>query len=92
MFQSGMQETNTRKVCIKNIKPDIFKQLLHYIYSGQTSSKLSEENAQPLFVAADMYDVDDLKYECVRFLLSCIKLENAINLMAWAHVHSIDSL
>ncbi|KZR99606.1 Uncharacterized protein APZ42_004459 [Daphnia magna] len=92
MFQSGMQETNTRKVCIKDIKPDIFKQLLHYIYSGRTSSKLSEENAQPLFIAADMYDVDDLKYECVQFLLSCIKLENAINLMAWAHVHSIYSL
>uniref|UniRef100_A0A0P5QQ63 Btb/poz domain-containing protein n=1 Tax=Daphnia magna TaxID=35525 RepID=A0A0P5QQ63_9CRUS len=92
MFQSGMQETNTRKVCIKDIKPDIFKQLLHYIYSGRTSTKLSEENAQPLFVAADMYDIEDLKDECVQFLLTCIKLENAINLMAWAHVHSIDSI
>ncbi|KAI9563144.1 hypothetical protein GHT06_010601 [Daphnia sinensis] len=92
LFQSGMQETSTRKICIKDIKPDIFKQLLHYVYSGRLSTKLSEEIAQPLFVAADMYDVDDLKTECVRFLLSCIKLENAINLMAWAHIHSIDSL
>uniref|UniRef100_A0A0N8C534 Btb/poz domain-containing protein n=1 Tax=Daphnia magna TaxID=35525 RepID=A0A0N8C534_9CRUS len=92
MFQSGMQETNTRKVCIKDIKPDIFKQLLHYIYSGRTSTKLSEEIAQPLYVAADMYDIEDLKDECVQFLLCCIKLENAINLMAWAHVHSIDSI
>ncbi|XP_045023631.1 speckle-type POZ protein B-like [Daphnia magna] len=92
MFQSGMQETNTRKVCIKDIKPDIFKQLLYYIYSGRTSTKLSEEIAQPLYVAADMYDIEDLKDECVQFLLSCIKLENAINLMAWAHVLSIDSI
>uniref|UniRef100_A0A0P5AS36 Btb/poz domain-containing protein n=1 Tax=Daphnia magna TaxID=35525 RepID=A0A0P5AS36_9CRUS len=92
MFQSGMQETNTRKVCIKDIKPDIFKQLLHYIYSGRTSTELSEEIAQRLFVAADMYDIEDLKDECVQFLLTCIKLENAINLMAWAHVHAVDSL
>ncbi|XP_045032741.1 BTB/POZ domain-containing protein 6-like [Daphnia magna] len=92
MFYDRMQETSTRKVCIKDIKPDIFKQLLHYIYSGRTSTKLSEENAQPLFVAADMYDIEDLKDECVQFLLTCIKLENAINLMAWAHVHAVDSL
>ncbi|KAI9563145.1 hypothetical protein GHT06_010603 [Daphnia sinensis] len=92
LFQRGMQETNTRKVCIKDIKPDIFKQLLHYIYSGQTSTKLSEETAQPLFVAANMYDIEDLKDECVQFLLTCIKLKNAINLMAWAHVHSVDSI
>lgn len=92
MFHGEMQETSTRKVCIKDIKPDIFKQLLHYIYSGRTSTKLSEENAQPLFVAADMYDIEDLKDECVQFLLTCIKLENAINLMAWAHVHAVDSL
>ncbi|XP_057368104.1 protein roadkill-like [Daphnia carinata] len=92
MFQSGMQEASTRKVCIKDIKPDIFKQLLHYIYSGRTSPELSEEIAQPLFVAADMYDIGDLKDECIQFLLSCISLENAVNLMAWAHVRSIDSL
>ncbi|KAK4015109.1 hypothetical protein OUZ56_030099 [Daphnia magna] len=92
MFHGGMQETSTRKVCIKDIKLDIFKQLLHYIYSGRTSTKLSEENAQPLFVAADMYDIEDLKDECVQFLLTCIKLENAINLMAWVHVHEVDSL
>ncbi|KZS09674.1 Uncharacterized protein APZ42_026064 [Daphnia magna] len=92
MFQSRMKETNTRKVCIKDIKPDIFKQLLHYIYSGRTSTELSEEIAQRLFVAADMYDIEDLKDECVQFLLTCIKLENAINLMAWAHVHAVDFL
>ncbi|KAK4023426.1 hypothetical protein OUZ56_008838 [Daphnia magna] len=84
MFHGGMQETSTRKVCIKDIKPDIFKQLFRDIYS--------EENAQPLYVAADMYDVDELKDKCVQFLLTCLKLENAINLMAWAHVHAVDSL
>ncbi|XP_057368083.1 BTB and MATH domain-containing protein 42-like [Daphnia carinata] len=92
MFQSGLREASTRKICIRDIKPDIFKQLLHYIYSGRTSTELSEEIAQPLFVAADMYDIGDLKDECIQFLLSCITLENALNFMAWAHIYSIDSL
>lgn len=92
MFQNDMKEAKTKQVSIKDIKPEIFKQLLYYIYSGRTSATLTEDAARLLFAAADIYNVQDLKNECARFLLTCVRLDNAINLMAWAHLHSVDKL
>ncbi len=92
MFKHDMQESKTRQVKIQDIKPDIFKPLLHYIYSGRICEPLSETSAQPLYVAADKYDISDLMKECVRFLFSRIRVDNASNLMVWAHLHSVDTL
>jgi hypothetical protein len=92
MFQHEMKETKTGQVSIQDIQPDIFKQLLHYIYSGRLSILLTETTAQRLFEAADKYDIGDLKKECVDFLLLCIRVDNVINLMAWANIHSVEEL
>ena len=94
MFQPDMQqESKVDIVNIQDIEAEIFKELLHYIYSGQTASPLSDIiTTQSLYVAADKYDVNDLKEECVDFLLSCVRIDSAINLMAWAHLHSVDEL
>jgi speckle-type POZ protein len=92
MFQHEMKETKTGHVNIQDIQPDIFKQLLHYIYSVQLSVPLTETTAQLLFEAADKYDIGDLKDECIDFLLDYIRVDNVINLMAWAHIHSVDQL
>ena len=93
MFQhSSMKEQETGRVDIEDIQLDIFKELLHYIYSGRTRMSLTEETAQSLFMAADKYDIGDLKEECVAFLLTCFRVENALTLMAWAHLNSVDNL
>lgn len=92
MFQNNMSESHTGRVTITDIKPEIFKELLHFIYSGRTLTALTEDTAQSLFVLADKYDIEDLKESCVRYLLSTVRVDNAINLMAWAHLHSVDKL
>lgn len=92
MFQHDMQESNTREVAIEDIRPEIFKELLHYIYSGRCSNPLTEDTVQPLFVAADKYDIKDLKEDCVRYLLPSVNVKNAIELMIWADLQSIDNL
>ncbi|EFX77450.1 hypothetical protein DAPPUDRAFT_26434, partial [Daphnia pulex] len=92
MFQHEMKETKTGQVSIQDIQLDIFKQLLHFIYSGRLSLPLTETSAKRLFEAADKYDIGDLKEECIAFLLTCISVNNVINLMAWAHIHSVDQL
>ena len=92
MFEHDMKEAATGEVEIEDVQPDIFKQLLHYIYSGRLSTPLTETTAQPLFVAADKYDINDLKEECVFFLLTCVRVDNAISLFVWAHLHSVDEL
>ncbi len=92
MFQHDMKEAKTGQVTVEDIQPDIFRQLLQYIYSGRICQPLTETTAQPLFVAADKYDIEDLRKECVAFLLSCIRVDNAINLLVWSHLHSVDEL
>lgn len=92
MFTTDMLEAKTGKVVIKDIKPEIFKELLHFIYSGRTKESLTEETAQPLIIAADKYDVKSLKKEGVRYLLTQIRASNAIDLLIWGHLHSAEKL
>ena len=89
MFQSnGMRESTTGHVDIKDIQY-IFE-WLHYIYSGQIGTPLSEEAAQSLFVAADMYDIADLKDKCVQLLVPFIRIDHSISLLTWANFYSAE--
>ncbi|KAI9562785.1 hypothetical protein GHT06_010240 [Daphnia sinensis] len=92
MFNHDMQEAKTGKVVINDIKSDIFKELLHYVYMGRTKSLLTADTVQQLFVAVDKYDIADLRNECVDYLLSNIESKNAISIMVWADLHSVDNV
>jgi speckle-type POZ protein len=90
MFKHDMQEAKTGKVSIKDFDLETFRELLHFIYLGRTSEPLDASKAQPLFLAADKYDILDLREDCSRKLLSSMQLCNAIELMIWAHNNSVD--
>lgn len=92
MFQHDMRESKTREVVIQDIQPEVFNDLLHFIYSGRTQAPLNENTAQLMFMAADKYNVEDLKEDCVSFLLSQMQTTNALDLMVWAHLHSIEKI
>lgn len=94
MFQSDMQEAATKRVVVTDIEPPIFKQLLQYMYAGKAPDLrlLADEIAQPLLLAADKYDIQDLKDECQMLLRSRITVENAIDTLIWAHYHSATRL
>ena len=90
MFQEPYE--SSREVNIADIRLDIFKELLHYIYAGRISKPWTEAIAMPLYVAADKYNIGDLTKECVDFLLHCIRVDNVITFMVWAHLYSVDKL
>lgn len=92
MFKIDMQEAKTGIVDIKDIQPEIFKELLHFIYSGRTKESLTEETAQPLIIAAEKYDIKSLKNEGVRYLLTQIRADNAIDLLILGHLHLAEKL
>ncbi|EFX88135.1 hypothetical protein DAPPUDRAFT_34136, partial [Daphnia pulex] len=92
MFKTDMQEAKTGIVDIKDIQPEIFKELLHFIYSGRTKESLTEDTAQPLIIAAEKYDIKSLKNESVRYLLTQIRADNAIDLLILGHLHSAEKL
>jgi hypothetical protein len=90
IFQSQLQEMG--QVFIKDFPLKVFKELLHFIYSGKTITPLTEETAKSLFLAATAYVIPDLKRECADFLLKSVKVKNAINLMIWAHLNSVEDI
>ncbi|KAI9562786.1 hypothetical protein GHT06_010241 [Daphnia sinensis] len=92
MFTNDMVEAKTGQVAITDIEKEIFKEPMHYIYAGHTSTPLTELTARSLYEAAEKYDIQDLREECVDFLLFHIQLNNAIHLLIWANAHSIDEI
>jgi speckle-type POZ protein len=92
MFYHNLQESETGKVFVQDIRPQIFKEMLHYIYSGQTLAPLTDAIAQPLFVVSDKYDIEDLKEKCVRYLLRSVRKSNAVDLLVWANLHSVEKI
>jgi hypothetical protein len=54
---------------------------------------LTEEKiTRLLFELADKYGTGTLKEECVDVLLTQIDIENVIDMLVWAHFHSIEKL
>lgn len=89
MFQHDMQEARSGKVNILDVQPNIFKEFLYYIYSGRILTSQTEDTAQSLFLLADKYDIADLKNECESFIVSSVRVDNAISMLIWADAHSI---
>ncbi len=92
MFYHNLQKSMTCKVFVQDIRPQIFKEMLQYIYSGQTMAPLTDAIAQPLFVLSVKYDIEDLKEKCVHYLLKSIRTSNAVDLLVWANLHSVDKI
>jgi len=91
MFTQDFIESRTRVIEIKDIQPQVFKQLLQYIYTGKAELE-HEDLAYDLLAAADMYGVESLKEECASVLTKNLKVENAIETLILAHLHSIPHL
>lgn len=93
MFQHDMREAQTREVVVSDIDSSVFKQFLHYVYAGRAPElKLTDDVAQPLLLAADKYDVADLKEECLSLLKSRMTVDNVIDTLIWAYYHSMTRL
>lgn len=51
--QAGMTEAQTGQVTVQDIRPAVFRQLLHYLYSGEAPKLEDDDVTIPLFIAAD---------------------------------------
>ncbi|XP_031787262.1 speckle-type POZ protein B [Nasonia vitripennis] len=88
VFASLLEENRTESNCnrnssileIKDVKPKIFKKLLHYIYTDKVDS-IDSKIAKDLLVAAIKYDVKGLKVICEEFLYNSINVDNAIEIL-----------
>jgi hypothetical protein len=85
-----MLESRTRQVTITDIDEEVFRQLLIHMYSG-SAPKIEKENiAQLLYAAADKYDIETLKSDCID--VKKLDINNAIEMLLWSHLHFIPKL
>ncbi|KAG8194772.1 hypothetical protein JTE90_017214 [Oedothorax gibbosus] len=71
---------------IVDMKPEILKKMLKYIYSGQIDELTSTE-AGDLLYAADKYQLDLLKKICVNKLKSTLSASNVLDILVIGDLH-----
>ena len=62
---------------IQDFTPSVVEEMLRYIYTGNAPNIV--ETADQLLIAAEKYQLDDLKNLCEQELSNNIKIENAID-------------
>ena len=88
MFQHNFKENHEKVVLIKEIEPNVFEELLCYIYTGRFNGSGRNVDVAELFIAADKYAVETLKEECALILSRKLKVENAAQYLVLAHLHN----
>lgn len=86
MFQGDFIENQERVVKITDIMPEVFEQLLCYIYTGDAD--LKNGDAENLMIAADKYAIDSLKEVCSLHLSTNITVRSASRYLVLSHLHN----
>ena len=81
MFKQPMREQSTNKIKMEDIEPEVFKELLRFIYTGRISTATMETMATGLFVAADKYLLEELKMKCEKYLVLHMSPDNCVVLL-----------
>lgn len=86
MFQHDMVEKTTGEVDISDCSTAGFKAFLQYLYSGKAD--VSTANVMDLYYAADKYQVDDLKANCVVFMKNSLSIGTFCDVLALSIRHN----
>ena len=96
MFRNDFRENRERMVLIEDIQAKIFENLLQYIYVGKCAllenADKDENEVADLLIAADKYNVASLKEECELYFSRILTVENAIQYLIFASLHSAPEL
>lgn len=83
-------EAQNGTINVTDVGINVFRPLLTYLYQGHCA--LPESLLADLFVAADKYQLLDLKTKCERELLKTLRKENALDIALFAHRRNAESL
>ena len=90
MFSHNMKEKRDSIVEIQDMDADILHEMIVFMYSGKVAEL--DEKAADLLVAAEKYDLHDLKRMCEDNLCVNLNLENALNMLVLADLHGANNL
>ena len=93
MFLSDMIEKASRIVNIRDIRPEVVRMMLHFIYTGEAlKDDVMDEIVQDLLGAASKYQLDLLKSMCEEKLCSSLDVNNSVELLVLADLHQASKL
>jgi len=86
MFKSGMLESSRGgiEIDIEDTDERTFKEMLHFIYTGECDNVVLQEKVVDLLALADRYDLPCLKLMCEDVMLQRLTGENAGETLAFA--------
>ncbi|XP_057318309.1 speckle-type POZ protein B-like [Microplitis mediator] len=90
MFAHEMKEKRDSEVAIPDIDPEIFREMLEFIYTDEIN--ILDTNAADLLEAADKYQLLKLKSLCEESLSKSCRIDNAIKLIILADLHNANQL
>lgn len=94
----SMRETGTQPITIKDMQPDVFRALLHFIYTDSLPAMCdfegddNSEMIRHLLVAADRFAVDRLKMICQCILCKNLHVRTVATTLALADQHHCNML
>ena len=86
MFQHPTKENFTNPIEIEDIEPDVFHELLRFIYTGRLSTTAMESMAVGLLIAADKYFLEELKVKCENYLVRQMTPGNCREILSNEHL------
>lgn len=75
MFTNGMSESNASEVCLRDVSPEAFLAMVHFMYSGKLDMDERQDLGSlllPLILLADQFGIHLLQQECCECLFECI--------------------
>ena len=92
MFCSNMSESKTKTISIDDISPAAIKKMLQYIYSGKVALDEQAEQTRELLVAANKYELTNLKKVCENKLSEELELKNSIENLIFGEMYGATEL
>ena len=86
LFDVGHRDGKLVTTSITDIKPDIFRHLLYYVYGGSVAEADLKTHAKDIIDAADKYSIINLKLEAEAAYVKStdITIENAVDILLYA--------
>ena len=91
MFSPNFKEGIENKVEVVDVSADILEEILHFIYSGEVRD-LNKQRTKHLLIAAEKYNLVDLKLLCEESLCINMTVENVLDLIEIADLHDAANL
>lgn len=90
MFRSDMIESNQNTVTIEDVDPDVLEEFFRFIYTGKVLK--IKERVNELLIAAEKYNIKELKVLCEQTMIKCLSEDNAVMYLQLAIENNAEQL